>query len=94
MKRKPDDKFEDPHDVELLRIATESIGDYKLKSSKDYVVPEDQQVTTERKRHELLLLRNKLFEYRRNYNKKLIGLRDRKIQDISKVRDIEDYYKF
>ena len=92
MKRKPDDKYEDPHDVELLRVARENIGDYKLKSSKDYVVPEDQQVTTEKKRHELLLLRNKLFEYRRNYNKKLVALRDRKIQDISKVRTIYNKY--
>lgn len=89
MKRRPSDKFEDPHDAELLRIAKDSIGDYKLKSSKDYVVPDDQQVTTKRKRHELLLLRNQLFQYRRNYNKKLLALRDRKVQDISKVRKMK-----
>lgn len=85
LKRKPDDKFEDPHDAEVLRIAKETIGDYKLKSSKDYVVPEDQQVTTEKKRQELLLLRGKLFDYRRNFNKMLISLRDRKVEDVAKV---------
>ena len=85
LKRKPDDKFEDPHDVEVLRIAKETIGDYKLKSSKDYVVPEDQQVTTDKKRQELLLLRNKLFDYRRQFNNMLVALRDRKVEDVAKV---------
>lgn len=85
LKRKPDDKFEDPHDAEVLRIAKETIGDYKLKSSKDYVVPEDQQVTTDKKRQELLLLRNKLFDYRRQFNNMLVALRDRKVEDVAKV---------
>lgn len=36
------------------------MGDYKLKTAADYVVPEAQRVTTEKKRQELLLLRKRV----------------------------------
>lgn len=55
--KKPDEKSDDPEDAALYRQAEENMGDYKLKTSADYVVPEDQRVTTEKKRKELLLHR-------------------------------------
>jgi hypothetical protein len=37
---KPDDKYEAPADVAALAEAAATIGDYKLKSDPDYVLPE------------------------------------------------------
>ena len=54
---KPDDKKEDPEEARLLEKAKENLGDYKLKTASDYVVPEDQRVTTKSKRKQLVMLR-------------------------------------
>lgn len=55
--KKPNEKSDDPEDAADYRQAKENMGDYKLKTSDDYVVPKDQRVTTAKKRRELLLLR-------------------------------------
>lgn len=57
---KPDEKLEDPGDLAALQSARQEIGDYKLKSSNDYVVPEHQRVSTDRKRIQLVKLRKKV----------------------------------
>ena len=41
----------------MLEKAKENLGDYKLKTASDYVVPEDQRVTTKSKRKQLVMLR-------------------------------------
>lgn len=61
--RKPDENSDDPEDAEAYRQARENMGDYKLKTAADYVVPKEQRVTTEGKRRELLLLRAKVCIY-------------------------------
>ena len=43
--------------MRLLEQARENLGDYKLKTASDYVVPEHQRVTTKKKRQQLLTLR-------------------------------------
>ncbi len=57
---KPDSKFDDPEEANALKVAQSNVGDYKLKTSSDYVVPEHQRVTTESKRKQLLLLRQQV----------------------------------
>lgn len=42
------------------RQAREGMGDFKLKTSADYVVPREQRATTEKKRRELVLLRERV----------------------------------
>ena len=54
---KPDEKQEDPEEARLLEQARENLGDYKLKTASDYVVPEHQRVTTKSKRKQLMMLR-------------------------------------
>ena len=39
-----------------IKEARENMGDYKLKTAKDYVVPESQRVNAEKKRIQLLNL--------------------------------------
>ena len=54
---KPDNKGEDPEEARLLELARENLGDYKLKTASDYVVPEHQRTTTKSKRRQLMMLR-------------------------------------
>ena len=53
---KPDDNYQDPKDVNAIKEAKDNIGDYKLKTAGDYVVPEDQRVNAEIKLMQLLQL--------------------------------------
>ena len=53
---KPDEGYEDPKDLAAIKEARENMGDYKLKTAKDYVVPESQRVNAEKKRIQLLNL--------------------------------------
>lgn len=57
---RPDEKYEAPEDVEALRQGRELMGHYNLKTSSNFVVPENQRMSTERKRRQLLLLRNQV----------------------------------
>ena len=41
--RLPDD-YENPEDLENIKLAEENLGDFKLKSSNDFVVPEEQRM--------------------------------------------------
>ena len=42
MRVKPAEDADDPRDVEAIRYAKSNMGDYKLKSDPNYIVPEDQ----------------------------------------------------
>lgn len=55
-RNKPDEDYQDPKDVAAIKEAQENMGDYKLKTAKDYVVPERQRVNAEKKRIQLLNL--------------------------------------
>ena len=50
--QKPAEDAEDPADVEAIRVANATMGDYKLKTSSEYVVPEDERVNAEKKRRQ------------------------------------------
>jgi len=55
-RNKPDEGYQDPRDVAAIKEARENMGDYKLKTAKDYVVPESLRVNAEKKRIQLLNL--------------------------------------
>ena len=55
-KSKPDENYQDPSDVGAIKEAKDNIGDYKLKTAEDYVVPEGQRVNAEIKLQQLLHL--------------------------------------
>ena len=54
---KPDETL-DPEETAAMERAQANLGDYKLKSAADYVVPKHLRVSTESKRRQLVLLRN------------------------------------
>jgi hypothetical protein len=62
--RLPDD-YENPEDLENIKWAEENLGDFKLKSSNDFVVPEDQRMNVYKAVERLMKIKqyvnNKLF---------------------------------
>ncbi|XP_076438307.1 cilia- and flagella-associated protein 44-like isoform X2 [Babylonia areolata] len=85
---KPDDNYEDPSDVEAIREAKENMGDYKLKTAKDYVVPDHLRMNVEKARGRLLVLKDQIHEYKYEFNVRLLALRDRKIRIIEEIRQL------
>ena len=55
---KPGAGYEDPEEVSAISKAKSEMGDYKLKTSSNYVVSDQQRMSTEKKRRELLICRN------------------------------------
>lgn len=46
---KPSKDYEDPEEVRAIQLAEENMGDFKLKSAKDYTVPEHLRINLEKK---------------------------------------------
>ena len=63
MARKPDKGAEDPEEAMAVLLFKDNMGDYKLKTSSDYVVPKEQRVTLAKKRRKLLTLRKQVTNY-------------------------------
>ena len=58
--RRPGKGEEDPEEAALVQQFKANMGDYKLKTASDYVVPKHQRVTFSKKRRSLLFLRNQV----------------------------------
>jgi hypothetical protein len=56
LKAKPDEKYEDPKDMQAIRYAQANMGDYKLKTSDKYIVPENERVDADKKKRQINLL--------------------------------------
>ncbi|GAB5369824.1 hypothetical protein AAMO2058_001439500 [Amorphochlora amoebiformis] len=77
-RQKPDTTKEDPADLRLLETARVNRGDFKLKSSPNYVVPASQRVNTEKKRRQMLLVVDSVQRVKMQYNRKFLAVRDLK----------------
>lgn len=53
LKTKPDDDFVNPHDQQAIINATKNMGDYKLKSEKDFVPDERSRMTPDKKKEQV-----------------------------------------
>ncbi|KAK6486478.1 cilia- and flagella-associated protein 44-like [Huso huso] len=84
--RKPDENYEDPMDVMAIKEAREHMGDFKLKTAKDFTVPEHQRINTEKKRMQLVILEKQTHELKSEMNRKILDLRNFKIESIEKIR--------
>uniref|UniRef100_H2ZFC3 DUF4201 domain-containing protein n=1 Tax=Ciona savignyi TaxID=51511 RepID=H2ZFC3_CIOSA len=83
---KPDENFEDPADVAAIKDAQANMGDFKLKTAPDYVVPEHLRMDTEKKRYQLLILQGLINRAKSEFNNKLVALRDWKLDSISEMK--------
>ena len=64
------------------------MGDYKLKTANDYVVPDHLRMNVEKARGRLLVLKDMIHEHKYNFNLRLLSVRDKKIQVIDEIRDL------
>ena len=54
-------RYEDPRDTAAIMFAEKNMGDYKLKSDKTYVVPDNLRVNAEKKLRQMVLLEESIF---------------------------------
>ncbi|KAM4046708.1 cilia- and flagella-associated protein 44 isoform 2-T2 [Anomaloglossus baeobatrachus] len=87
-KTKPSEDYEDPADVLAIKNAKENMGDFKLKTAKDYTVPEHMRVNAERKRNELALLESMIHEHKSSMNRSIMKLRKLKIETIETMKSL------
>jgi WD40 repeat protein len=86
MQRQPSDTEEDQEVMQEILYCQQNMGDYKLKTDADYMVPEQQRVTAEKKLRQMILLEESMHTLRRVFNTRLLGLRDLKSRLITKFQ--------
>jgi len=62
------------------------MGDFKLKTDKNYVVPEDLIVNATKKRRQMFLLQESVFNLKTDFNSRLFGLRELKERLIKTIK--------
>lgn len=75
-KSKPSDSYEDPQDVEAIAHAQATLGNYMLKTSDTYQVPENQRMNAEKKRRQMFLLEESMHAIKTEFNHRVLALRD------------------
>ncbi|XP_033757971.1 cilia- and flagella-associated protein 44-like isoform X3 [Pecten maximus] len=85
---KPDDDYEDPADVSAIKEAKDNMGDYKLKTAQDYVVPDHLRMNVEKARGRLLILKDIIHEQKYHFNLRLLKLRDKKLHVIEVIKEL------
>jgi multidrug efflux pump subunit AcrA (membrane-fusion protein) len=79
---------EDPEDRRLIEIAQQTFGDYKLKTSQDYQVPENQRVNFSKKRQQMVLLEGSIHKLKVDFNQKIQELKLRKKEIVEHVKKV------
>ena len=59
---------EDPEDRKRIELAKSTYGDFKLKLSADYIVPENLRVNFSKKRQQMILLENSIHKLKCDFN--------------------------
>lgn len=75
----------DKKELEDIEVAKRTFGEYKLKKSSDYEVPEDQQMNHMKKRQQMILLESSIHNIKVKFNDKVHELRKRKVVIIDNV---------
>ena len=55
---RPSEDYEDPDDVAAIQEAHNNMGDYKLKSADDYVVPDHLRMNADKAKFRLLVIKD------------------------------------
>ncbi|XP_039285511.1 cilia- and flagella-associated protein 44 [Nilaparvata lugens] len=88
MNSKPDINKLDAKDLLRIDFAQRTIGDYKLKTSADYKVPRQLRVSVAQKHRQLLIVRKNVYDEKNSFNKKVMRLRDEKVQMVKEFRKL------
>ena len=76
---------EDPEDRKEIEVARATYGDYKLKTSIDYKVPENERHNFSKKRQEMVLLEGSIHKLKVDFNQKIQELKIRKKEIVDHV---------
>ncbi|CAH1262544.1 CFAP44 [Branchiostoma lanceolatum] len=87
LSNKPDENYEDPQDLADIKNAQENMGDVKLKTAKDYTVPEHLRMNAEKKRNQLIVLRGLIHHQKELFNRRVYALRQDKISVIEQIQE-------
>ncbi|KAK7098838.1 cilia- and flagella-associated protein 44-like isoform X1 [Littorina saxatilis] len=87
---KPGDDFEDPADVAAIQEAYDTMGDRHLKSDSNYIVPDSYRLTMADGSARLEGCEQRLLTAQREWNTKLLELREEKINTIHEVQGMVD----
>ncbi|KAJ3128012.1 Cilia- and flagella-associated protein 44 [Nowakowskiella sp. JEL0407] len=79
LESKPDEKYEDPRDVAAIRYAENHMGDYKLKTGEKYIVPESERVDADKKKRQIVLLKESIYTLKEQFNSQILRLREEKV---------------
>ncbi|KAM7540955.1 hypothetical protein Aperf_G00000038268 [Anoplocephala perfoliata] len=90
---KPSSKWEDPLDVMAINAVKNNMGDYKLKSSPNYTVPEQLKPTGLKSRLALLEAITQISERQDDFNRRLLKLRNKKATIIKELKKIDENLK-
>ncbi|NXE91001.1 CFA44 protein, partial [Menura novaehollandiae] len=85
-KSKPRHDCENSKDAEEIKEAQENIGCYKLKTASDYILTEQERVSTEKKMMQLASLEELIHKKKVNMNKEIVSLRDLKVSIIEEIK--------
>ncbi|RZF35303.1 hypothetical protein LSTR_LSTR013714 [Laodelphax striatellus] len=88
MNSKPDINKLDTKELSRIDFAHRKIGDYKLKTSDDYKVPRNLRVSVAQKHRQLLIVRKNIYDEKNSFNKKVIKLRDQKVEMVKEFRKL------
>jgi aspartate beta-hydroxylase len=87
-KKEAKHSVENADDRKNIEIAKTTYGDYKLKMSKNYVVPENQRINAAKKRQQMVLLEGSMHKLKVDFNKKVEELKIRKKDICEKVKSL------
>jgi len=83
---KPNEDEDDVRDLNAIRLAEKTIGDYKLKCAEDYEVPEEQRSNANKKIRQMAMLEESMLNMRLQFNERFLALRNLKRQMIYAIR--------
>lgn len=84
-KTKPTLESFEPDHIRDIHKATDTLGDYKLKSSDKYEVPENMRMNVAKKRKHMFLLEEFIYSIKLKFNSEIKNLRERKKKIIEKL---------
>mmetsp|Transcript_24697 Transcript_24697/g.74172 ORF Transcript_24697/g.74172 Transcript_24697/m.74172 type:complete len:1868 (-) Transcript_24697:86-5689(-) len=83
---KPDPEKVSPEDEAAVEHARTHMGDYKLKTSRDYVIPPEERVNTEKKREQIVALRRRIYDAKNAFNAYCNAVRSAKLEAIEELK--------
>lgn len=94
LSKKPDSSRNNPRDEAQIKQAEMTIGDYKLKTSDKYIVPESERVDADKKRRQIILLERSIYELKEQFNRHVLNIKLRKEKIIDTIKKKKEIMSF